>query len=262
MKKILITGANSYIGTSFENYMKNFEGYQIDTLDMLGGSWTEYDFSGYDVIFHVAGIAHRKETKENRALYYNVNHLLAVAVAIKAKQEGVGQFVFLSTMSVYGKSTGAINKYTEPYPKSHYGKSKLYAEYDIREMETESFKVSILRPPMVYGDDCKGNYQLLRKLVRIFPVFPDYDNKRSFIHIDNLCMTAKKIIDAEKRGLFLPQNPEYMSTTDLVKIIVEKDNEKIVFTKAFNIFLKIFQIKIVKKLFGTLYYERDSTHEE
>lgn len=159
MKKILITGANSYIGTSFEKYMAQWpEKYQVDTVDMIDGTWREKDFSGYDTVFHVAGIAHQKETQENAELYYKINRDLAFDTAVKAKTDGVKQFIFLSSMSVYGLETGVITKETVPTPKSNYGKSKLQAEELLNGLADETFKVAILRPPMVYGKGCKGNY--------------------------------------------------------------------------------------------------------
>ena len=132
MKRILITGANSYIGTSFEKYMNENhpDDYHIDTLDMLNSNWKDYDFSGYDVVFHVAGIAHQKETKENAHLYYEVNRDLAIEVAKETKNAGVTQFIFMSSMSVYGLdySKELINLQTPTLPKTNYGKSKLQAE--------------------------------------------------------------------------------------------------------------------------------------
>ena len=149
MKKIIITGANSYIGTSFESYMKQFaEEYSVDTVDMIDGTWREKSFADYDVVFHVAGIAHRKETKENAELYYKVNRDLAIDVAAKAKADGVKQFVFLSSMSVYGMESGVITRDTVPLPKSNYGKSKLQAEEGIIPLADNSFAVAVIRPPM------------------------------------------------------------------------------------------------------------------
>ncbi|MBQ8448191.1 MAG: NAD-dependent epimerase/dehydratase family protein, partial [Clostridia bacterium] len=160
MKRILITGANSYIGTSFENYMKQWvDEYSVDTVDMIDGTWREKDFGEYDVVFHVAGIAHKKETKENAELYYKVNRDLAIETAKKAKKDGVKQFIFLSSMSVYGMDTGVITKDTVPTPKSNYGKSKLQAEEGMKELADDDFKICTIRPPMVYGEGCKGNYQ-------------------------------------------------------------------------------------------------------
>ena len=168
MKKILITGANSYIGTSFESFLKtNYpEAYQVDTVDMMGDGWRSLDFSSYDVVFNVAGIAHQKETKDNAHLYYDINRDLAFEIAKKAQKEGVKQIVFLSSMSVYGKDTGLITNDTKPEPKTNYGKSKLQAEELIKDLCNDSFRVCILRPPMVYGEGCKGNYNSIIKLCK------------------------------------------------------------------------------------------------
>lgn len=257
MKKILITGANSYIGTSFEKYMEQFgDKYVIDTVDMIGDAWKSKDFSGYDCVFHVAGIAHRKETIENAHLYYEVNRNLAIATAKKAKQEGVKQFILLSSMSVYGMDTGVITKDTIPHPKSHYGKSKLQADEKIVKLGCDSFKVAILRPPMVYGKGCKGNYQLLRKFALISPIFPDYANERSMIYIGNLCEFVKLTIDHDKHGLFLPQNAEYVNTCDMVNSISNTHGKSIILASLFAPFIRLAPINIVKKVFGDLVYEK------
>lgn len=259
MKRILITGANSYIGTSFEKYInENYaDKYEVDTIDMIDGSWREKSFSNYDVIFHVAGIAHQKETEENAPLYYKVNRDLAIEVADKTKADGVKQFVFLSTMSVYGMETGVITRETEPNPKSIYGKSKLEAENHIVGLRDKAFKVCVLRPPMVYGDGCKGNYQTIVKLVKKFPVFPRVNNKRSLIHVDNLVSFVKKAIDDKLDGLYFPQDKEYVRTIDLARYIAKQENKKIYFS-----FLLGFAVivcrpfsKTLKKAFGNLIYK-------
>ncbi len=257
MKRILITGANSYIGTSFENYIKQFEGYQIDTVDMIDGTWREYDFSKYEVVFHVAGIAHIKETKDNRHLYYDVNRDLAIDTAKFAKNNGVKQFVLLSTMSVYGQVTGSINKETIPVPKTSYGKSKLEAEREISKLEDETFRVAILRPPMVYGRGCKGNFQTILKLVMKLPVFPRINNSRSVIYIGNLCSFVKNCIDRDLSGIFFPQNRHYVRTDELAMLISKEKNKKLhlSFICGFGVwFLKPFS-NTVKKAFGTLVYK-------
>ena len=207
MKKILITGANSYIGTSFEKYIKeNYPNdYCIDTVDMIDGSWRKKSFAGYDSVFHVAGIAHQKETKKNAHLYYKVNRDLAIETANKAKDDGVKQFVFLSSMSVYGMDTGVITKETTPKPKSHYGKSKLQAEQKIVPLQDKNFKVCILRPPMVYGKDCKGNFQTVVRIVKKSPVFPKANNKRSMIYIDHLSSFVNLCVRGELSGIYFPQ---------------------------------------------------------
>ncbi|MCL2546595.1 MAG: NAD-dependent epimerase/dehydratase family protein [Oscillospiraceae bacterium] len=214
MKKILITGADSYIGTSFENWVGQYPGeYAVETIDMIDGSWRERDFFGFDVVFHVAGIAHIKETKGNENLYYDVNRDLAVETARLAKDAGAAQFIFLSTMSVYGLGSGSITSDTNPNPKNHYGKLKLEAEKLIQALDDETFKTAIIRPPMVYGKDCKGNYAALSRMAKKMPMFPRIDNKRSMIYIDNLCEFVRLLIEKSNGGLFLPQNNEYVCTS-------------------------------------------------
>lgn len=259
MKKILITGANSYIGTSFEKYIKeNFsDDYLVDTIDMIDGTWKEKSFCGYDVVFHVAGIVHKKETCENAHLYYEVNRDLTFNVAKKAKDDGVGQFIFLSSMSVYGKDIGVITKNTVPNPKTHYGRSKLQAEEMISKLSDDKFRICILRPPMIYGDGCKGNYQIIVKIVKKLPFFPRVKNQRSLINIDNLVSFVKMSIDLNLGGVFFPQNREYVATINLAKEIAVKLNKRIYFSFLLGIavwILKIFSKKL-KKAFGSLIYQ-------
>jgi nucleoside-diphosphate-sugar epimerase len=258
MKKILITGANSYIGTSFEKWLAQWQDeYIVDTVDMIDGTWKEKDFSKYDVVFHVAGIAHIKETKENASLYYKVNRDLVYEVAKKAKVDGIKQFIFLSSMSVYGMEAGVISKDTVPAPNSNYGKSKLQAEELIAQLEDSIFSIAVLRPPMIYGEGCKGNYIRLEKFALKSPIFPDIKNKRSMIEIDTLCAFVKLLIHEGSRGLFLPQNEEYVCTSEMVKKIAEMHGKKMHMTKLFNPLLKLFKIGMVNKVFGDLVYEKD-----
>ena len=259
MKKILITGANSYIGTSFEKYINDnyLNDFTIDTIDMIDGTWRDKDFSCYDSVFHVAGIAHQKETKNNAELYYKVNRDLAIETAQKAKGEGVKQFVFLSSMSVYGMDTGIINKDTVPRPKTHYGKSKLQAENEIHQLQARDFKVVIIRPPMVYGQNCKGNYNSLVKIALKSPVFPKIENQRSMIYFENLCEFIRLMIVNEESGIFYPQNDEYSNTSELVKLIAEAHGKNIFLIKGFGWLLKLISncTRMVNKAFGNLTYE-------
>lgn len=256
MKKVLITGKNSYIGLSLENWLlKEIDSYQVDTLDMRDEAWKSHDFSSYDTVFHVAGIAHIKETSQNRELYYKVNRDLAYETAKLAKKSGVKQFIFLSSMSVYGIETGIIDKNTLPKPKNAYGKSKLEAEKLIRPLEDDSFSVAILRPPMVYGSGCKGNYARLSSLAKKVSIFPDIQNQRSMIYIDNLSEFVKLLIDCKCEGLFFPQNTEYVCTSEMVRLIAEASGKKIKKTKFFNPVLKLLSLNTVNKVFGDLLYE-------
>lgn len=256
MKNILITGANSYVGTSFEKWLSQWpDKYHVDTIDMIDGTWREKSFEGYDAVFHVAGIAHRKETKENAHEYYEINRDLAVETAKKAKRDGASQFIFMSTMGVYGMLTGVIAKDTVPNPKTHYGKSKLQAEEQIQELSDDSFKVVILRPPMIYGKNCTGNYARLRAFVLKYKVFPNIANRRSMIQINNLCAYVQKCVDSNVNGLFFPQDPEYICTRDMAVKIGECSGERITVSSLFNIVELLSGVATVKKVFGDLYYK-------
>ena len=198
MKKILVTRANSYIGKAFLQYVEKFpDAYRADSISLRDENWREADFSRYETVLHAAGLAHIKETEASRPLYYKINRDLAAETARKAKAEGVGQFIFLSSMSVYGMEEGIITQDTIPRPESSYGKSKLEAEQLLQEMRTESFRVAILRPPMVYGKGCKGNFQTLVRLAGCLPVCPDYENRRSAVFVGNLCAYIRETVDCE-----------------------------------------------------------------
>jgi len=243
MKKILITGANSYIGTEFEKYIDTYsEEYIVDTVDMIGNSWKNKDFSGYDVVFHVAGLAHADvghASAEVKNKYYEVNTNLAVETAQKSKNDGVKQFIFMSSAIVYGESAPMgrkkiIYKETQPSPANFYGDSKLQAEIGIKKLVDEKFKVVILRPPMIYGKGSKGNYPMLAKLAKKMPIFPKINNQRSMLYVGNLCEFIRVMIDREESGVFHPQNKEYVSTAYMVKEIARVHGKKIHLTSVLN----------------------------
>ena len=235
--------------------MREPDKYKVDTVDMKDRSWKEKDFSSYDVVFHVAGIAHIKETSDNQNLYYKVNRDLAYETAQKAKQDGVEQFIFLSSMSVYGIEQGVIDKNTPLTPNSAYGKSKIEAEKLINKLQDDSFTVATLRPPMVYGNGCRGNYPRLVGLALKTPIFPKVDNKRSMIYIDNLSEFVKRLIDNRSGGLFFPQNADYVNTSEMVRIIAEVHGKRVVMTKLFNPLLRLLNVSTVNKVFGDLVYD-------
>lgn len=268
MKKILITGAGSYIGTSFENYINtNFpDKYTVDTVDMIGGGWKEKDFSPYDTVFRVAGIAHSDNGKiapEKEKLYYSVNTELTSATAEKAKSDGARQFIFMSSAIVYGNSapigkTKIITADTPVSPANCYGDSKVQAEKRLKLLEDENFKVVILRPPMIYGKGSKGNYPLLAKLALKLPFFPRVQNERSMLYIENLCEFVRLMIENEESGTFFPQNSEYSNTSELVEMIAAAHGKKIKLVGGFTRLLKIMSCftGLVNKAFGNLTYER------
>lgn len=272
MKRVLITGANSYIGMSFEKWMSQWKTeYKVDTLDMRGEDWKKYDFSTYDAVFHVAGIAHAdvgKVSEEQKKLYYTVNADLAEKTAVKAKAAGVGQFIYMSSIIVYGDNQSArhmrvITKDTPVSPANFYGDSKVQAEKKLKKLESPEFKIVILRPPMIYGKGSKGNYPLLSKLAQKLPCFPVVNNKRSMLHVDNLCEFVRLMIDNEESGTFMPQNPEYVSTSHMVALIAKAHGRKMHSIKGLGWLVKLASLipgkigRLVNKAFGNLVYQQE-----
>jgi len=267
MRKVLITGKNSFIGTAIENWLnREPENYLVETIDMKGEYWRKMDFSQYDVVFHVAGIAHVSSDPKFEELYYKVNRDLAIQTAAKAKAEGVSQFIFMSSIIVYGDSSNSkriIDQNTLPNPTNFYGKSKLQAEEGIRELESENFQIVVIRPPMIYGKGCKGNYPKLASMAKWIPVFPDFDNERSMLHIDNLSELVKLIIDNGDSGLFFPQNKEYVKTSELVESIANIHGRKLRMIRWMNFLIKrMFIINIVRKIFGNFTYMKSISEYE
>lgn len=266
MKRVLILGAGSFVGGAFEAYLKEKrEGFCVATVDMRSPSWQKQSFAGFDTAVHVAGIAHRSskgldavETDE----YWRVNALLPFEAAQKAKAEGIKQFIFLSSMSVYGQEgrigqIAVIGDTTPLAPDTLYGKSKLEAENRLKTLEDEGFRLVVLRPPMIYGPRCKGNYPLLSKAARMLPFFPDLGNRRSMLYIGTLCRVLHSLAESGAGGLFFPRNREDVEVSQLVHLIASAHGHHIKLTRLFNGLIRLpgGRIAAFNKVFGSLIYD-------
>lgn len=270
-KKILITGAGSYIGTAVKQWLSAFGGhYEVTELDMHGERWKKHDFSNYDTVFHVAGKAHAdtgKVSKEEKQLYYEVNRDLAVETAKKARASGVRQFIYMSSIIIYGESAGPaegrkrITAVTRPAPANFYGNSKWQGDRGVRGLETPDFKVCVLRPPMIYGKGSKGNYPMLAKIAAVAPVFPLVKNERSVLHIDHLCEFVRLMAEHEESGVFFPQDAAYADTSGLVALIAKAHGRKVHLSKALSPFVYLAAAmpgsagRLADKAFGSLSYD-------
>ena len=233
---------------------------------MIDGSWRKKSFKGNDVVYHVAGIAHSdsgKISKEKEKLYRSVNTDLTIETAKKAKADGVKQFIFMSSAIVYGESAPIgkkkiITKDTEPKPANCYGDSKLQAELGIQPLQDEMFKVAIVRPPMIYGKNSKGNFPQLERYANKMRIFPYVKNERSMLYIGNLVEFIRLLIVNEENGVFFPQNAEYSNTSELVKMIAAAKGRKLSLWKGFGWLLKLAGLFIhkINKAFGNLSYEQ------
>lgn len=264
--KILITGANSFVGSSVEWWLlREPEKYEIDTVDTVGDNWRKADLSLYDAVFHVAGLAHVDPKPEMAPLYYKVNCDLALEIARAAREAGVGQFIFMSSMIVFHASKSlkgtAITPETEPAPNDFYGDSKLRAEIGLRKLETPDFKVAVLRPCMIYGPGNKGNFPRLARLAARTPVFPAWHNRRSMLYIDNLSEFVRQALDRRLSGTFHLQNREYADTVELVRALGRQANHSIFISRLFNPLVRVAApfLKPVSKMFADQYYDRSLT---
>lgn len=263
--KIIITGKNSYIGTAVKEWLKNYEKYDVDTVDVKNNNWKMINFSKYDCVFHVAGLAHSNPSENQKELYYAVNRDLCIEIAKYAKLSGVKQFIFMSSAIVYTdseKKNGKITINTIPFSRNFYGDSKIQAENGLKQISDDNFRVVILRPPMIYGKNSKGNYPKLAKLAKFTPFFPDFENKRSMLHIDNLSEFVRLCIDNKSSGIFFPQNKEYVSINQLVRTISSICGHNILFIKLFNPIINLLINKtIINKIFGDFYYDYSMSNE-
>lgn len=264
MKKILITGAGSYVGESVRKYILAKEpSFQIDTVDTMGGNWKKVDYSQYDVVFHVAGIAHVNADPNMEPLYYKVNRDLTIEIANHAQEAGVKQFIFMSSQIVFHESqslkTEVLTADTKPNPNGFYGDSKLQAENGLKALRAEGrqMKMCILRPCMIYGPNAKGNFPRLAKLGRKVPVFPAWHNKRSMLYIDNLAEFVLQVINRELEGTFYPQNRELADTVEIIRFFAKEAGRRVWITRLLNpfVWLGSFVLQPINKMFATYYYD-------
>lgn len=259
--RLLITGAGSYIGSKVSEYILNKEPtWEVYQLDVQTDEWKLFDFSAYDTVYHIAGIAHRKITPEIEPLYYAVNRDLSIAIAKKAKESGIKHFVFMSSMSVYSDAVTYVDAETPTSPDNAYGKSKLQGEVGIKELADDSFIVSIIRPPMIYGKGCKGNYNSLRSIALKVPFFPMVNNKRSMLFIDNFSEFLYQLVKKPSPGVFFPQNDQLVNTTEWVKYIALEHGKTVYSSRVLGLCARVGKyIPGIKgycvKAFGDSYYE-------
>lgn len=264
MKKILITGAGSYIGTKVQHWLEQSpDMFEVEAIDTIDNHWKQADFSKYDVVYNVAGIAHVKAAKGEGPLYYAINKDMVIEIAKAAKAAGVKQFIHMSSMIVYkevktleGKQ---IHKDTQPAPNGFYGDSKLQGELGIQALADDSFKVCVMRPPMIYGPGCRGNFPRLVWLATKTPIFPAWHNKRSMLYIDNLCEFVKQLIINEVDGIVYPQNAEYADTVEIIRYYAKANGKNVWITKLFNplIWMLGDHVRALGKMFSNSTYDME-----
>lgn len=282
MKKILITGKNSYLGNAVEQYIldrqaaKGEESWQMDRISLRGDAWKKESFAGYDTVLHMAGIAHAdvgKVSEETKALYYHINRDLTLQAAQKAKADGVRQFIYMSSVIIYGDSAPVgkqkhITAETPPAPANFYGDSKYQAERQLRKLQDADFRVAIVRAPMIYGKGCKGNFSVLVKLAARMSVFPALGNQRSMLYVENLAEFLRLLMEAGTGGTFFPQNAEYARTDEMVRLIGKTMGRRIRLWRMLNPLVKLASKMpgrigvLADKAFGSLTVDKELSSRE
>jgi UDP-glucose 4-epimerase len=249
--------------------------YEAERVSLRGGAWKELDLAGIDAVVHTVGIAHAdvgKVDEEGQKEYFRVNCDLAVEMAKAAKAQGVSQFIYMSSMLVYGAGGNlgqrrVISRDTVPIPENFYGESKLAAERELLKLADEEFRVAVIRAPFIYGKGCKGNYLLLQKIAARTRVFPKIQNERSMLYIENLGEFIRLLIEAGAGGVFFPQNKEYGVTSELVRLIGEARGRKIALWRCLNPLVFAAALvpgkigKMAGKAFGNLVYEQGMSRD-
>ena len=262
MINVLITGGSGFIAGAVRTRLADFpDRYRVESISLRTTGWEERGFSGFDCVVHTAGIAHVNPDPSRTEAYFRVNRDLTLAAARRAKADGVGQFVFLSSAIVYGDASPAgarrvIDPDTLPAPANAYGRSKLEAEEGLRAIADPGFRVAVLRPPMVYGRGCKGNYNALCAMAKKLPAFPRFENRRGVLYVENLAECIRLIIDGREQGLFFPQDERVVSTSELTAQIARAHGWRIALVPGFGPALRLLGGRgTVRRAFGDMAYD-------
>ena len=261
--KILVTGSSGYLGSSFINQYS--DKYKFEIFSFLTQKLENINFDNIEVVLHSAALVHQK-VEHSYDKYYEVNVAYPLKLAKLAKQNRVKQFVFISTIAVYGEENKRLDENTVCNPVTPYGKSKLEAENELLKLNDGSFIVSIIRAPMIYGKNAPGNINSLVRLVKKVPIIPlgGIKNKRSFISIQNLCYIIDEITTQQKAGIFLASDDEPLSTSRLIELIAKNLDKKMYLIKIpfFESVLKLVKPSFHKRLYGSLEVDNSITKEK
>ncbi|WP_418965060.1 glycosyltransferase, partial [Cetobacterium sp.] len=268
-KTLMITGATGFIGS---NFIKKYQSeYNIVPVCLIENKPEDLDYTEVDTILHLAAIVHQmKGAPEEK--YFEVNTELTKRLATVAKEKGVKHFAFYSTVAVWGthgyfEYDKVITLKTPLNPVTPYAKSKYNAEEILNDLRDKKFKISIIRPPMVYGENCPGNMKRLEKLVDLLPVLPfgNDENKRTIVHIDKLLNETNQIIQNENEGIFIPRNDKDMSIKEILEYVFKEKNKKRILIKFPKVGIRLLhkiKPRVIESLYGSLVLKKNNTGEQ
>ncbi|MBC9875430.1 NAD-dependent epimerase/dehydratase family protein [Macrococcoides bohemicum] len=266
-KHTLITGTQGYVGNQLSKYLES-KSYNVDKLSVRNDAWQSIGFSKYEVIIHLAAIVNNNEPNADMKRYMDINYKITKQLADKAKAEGVKQFIFFSTMAVFGLEgkvgeNEVITKETILNPKTEYGISKLKADQYLTSIQDDSFVVSIIRPPMIYGKDAPGNFTKLKKYAEYIPFYLNIKNERSAIYIENLEKCIFDIIVKRMPGIYYPTDKDSFKTNEVIKTIRQINNKRsfgIPVPK--SLYPALRKVSLLNKLYGNLTYDKSMQYND
>lgn len=245
-KEILITGISGFIGSNLKEYLKKCSSIKINGTSRnkasiqhlnaeIHNTYSNDEIAeesvGFDSYVHLSGKVYDIHDKKNEKDYFDANYEMTKKIFDHfIADQKARNFIFLSTIHVLTENPKVVldENYT-PKPFTPYGKSKFKAEKYIQGNCPPDKNYYILRPSMVHGPGNKGNLNLLYKLVSLGIPYPvgAYNNKRSFVSIENLCFIISEIIQRDvDSGLYHIADDEPTSTHDLVKLIADATGKK------------------------------------
>jgi len=261
---ILISGASGFIGNSLVPYLS--QSFNVKRLSIRSGSINDINFNGFSTIVHLAGLAHQMNRIDEKK-YFIVNRDLTNEFAKSAKLNGIKHFVFISSTKVYGDQASFYDESSDCEPIDSYGESKMQAESLLRELESDNFKVTIIRPPLVYGPLVKGNLNRLIELIDNSPLLPlgGINNKRSMVFVKNLNALIKHVIDNCFSGTYIAGDHRPYSTTELATSIKNNLNAScrmITLPKLILYLIDVLKPSISKRLFDSLIFDNSNTNSK
>ncbi len=261
--KLLLTGATGFIGSSFySNYHNQFE---IETFSFQKDLHT-LSIHNIDTLVHLSALVHQMNGASNEA-YNEVNVIKTVALAQKAKEAGVKLFVFMSSVKVYGEESDTPYSETTPcHPKDPYGESKLEAENGLLALQDDTFKISIIRTPVVYGEGVKANILKLIGLTDKYSYLPfgGIANRRSMIYVGNLTHLISEVVIQKKASIFLASDDQPISTTELIILIAKALGKKEVLLSSYLLkqTLKFIKPALYQRLYKNLFVDNTYTQTQ
>jgi nucleoside-diphosphate-sugar epimerase len=230
--KVLITGSSGFVGQNLVEYL-DARAFNIQKLNLRSQSWPMEAATDVSTYIHLAGKAHDTKNTSDKEEYFKINTGLTIDLFKHFIESEAKLFIYMSSVkAVADKVTSELDESMSSRPSSPYGASKWEAEqFILAQNLPPSKRVFILRPCMIHGVGNKGNLNLLYKVVNRGIPYPlgAFDNKRSFLSVDNLCYVIHQIIVNEKveSGVYNVSDDDSIATTELVKIIASSTNQKV-----------------------------------